>query len=45
LQTSKRIADFSNRREPKPTDEIVYFGISCDLMHPGVIARLKAAKQ
>ena len=44
LQTSTRIANFSNRREPKVDDEIVYFQLSCDLMHPGVIARIKAAK-
>ena len=45
LQTSNRISNFSNRREPRPTDTIVYFQASCDLMHPGVIARLKAAKE
>jgi len=25
LQTSNRISDFSNRKEPKATDEVVYF--------------------
>lgn len=25
LQTSTRIANFSNRREPRPEDEVVYF--------------------
>ena len=45
LQTSNRISNFSNRREPKPNDKIIYFQASCDLMHPGVIARLKAAKE
>lgn len=44
LQTSTRIANFSNRSDPKPTDTIVYFAASCDLMHPGVIERLKLAK-
>ena len=44
LQTSTRISNFSNRREPKSTDVIVYIALSCDLMHPGVIARLQAAK-
>lgn len=44
LQTSARIANFSNRRTPKPTDRVVYFQLSCDLMHPGVIERLNAAK-
>ena len=37
LQTSTRISNFSNRREPKADDEVVYFALSCDLMHPGVI--------
>lgn len=37
LQTSNRISNFSNRREPGPDDTIVYFQGSCDLMHPGVI--------
>ena len=45
LQTSTRISNFSNRSNPKPTDTIVYFGASCDLMHPGVVERLKLAKQ
>lgn len=45
LQTSTRIAHFSNKREPQPDEKIVYFSASCDLMHPGVIERLKAAKE
>ena len=45
LQTSTRIANFSNRSDPKPTDTVVYFAASCDLMHPGVIERIKLAKQ
>ena len=45
LQTSTRIALFSNRREPVPGETIVYFSASCDLMHPGVIERMKVAKQ
>ena len=44
LQTSTRIANFSNRREPGVDEDIVYFQASCDLMHPGVIARIRAAK-
>ena len=44
LQTSTRIARFSNRSEPKPTDTVVYIAASCDLMHPGVIERIKLAK-
>ena len=45
LQTSTRIALFSNRREPTANEKIVYFSASCDLMHPGVIERMKLAKQ
>ena len=45
LQTSNRIANFSNRREPKLDDEVVYFQLSCDLMHPGVIERIMEAKK
>ena len=44
LQTATRIARFSNRSEPKPSDRVVYFAASCDLMHPGVIEKLKLAK-
>lgn len=42
--TATLISNFSNKREPKMTDEIVYIALSCDLMHPGVITRLKAAR-
>ena len=45
LQTVSRIRHFSNTREPKPTDRIVYLAASCDLMHPGVIERIKKAKE
>lgn len=45
LQTSERIRNFSNKKGPKPGDTIVYFQSSCDLMHPGVIERLKLAKE
>jgi len=45
LQTSTRIANFSNRSEPKLSDTVVYFAASCDLMHPGVIERLRLAKE
>merc|ERR1712083_822457 len=31
--------------DPKPTDTIDYMHASCDLMHPGVIERLKLAKE
>ena len=45
LQTVSRIRHFSNTREPKPTDRIVYLAASCDLMHSGVIERIKKAKE
>lgn len=45
LQTSSKIAYFSNQREPLPTDTIVYMAGSLDLMHPGWIDRIKLAKE
>jgi len=45
LQTSTRIARFSNKSDPKPTDTVVYVRANCDVMHPGVVERLKLAKQ
>jgi len=45
LQTVTRIRNFSNKRVPKPTDRIVYLSASCDLMHSGVIERMKKAKE
>lgn len=45
LQTGLRINLFSNNREPKATDTIVYYSASCDLLHPGVIRRLQKAKE
>lgn len=46
LQTGARIRNFSTRlKDPKPSDKIVYYQASCDLFHPGVIERLKLAKQ
>lgn len=44
LSTSARIVNFSYGREPSENEEIVYFHGSCDLMHPGVIARIAEAK-
>lgn len=44
LLTSTRIKNFACRREAKPTDTIVYYQASCDLMHPGVIARIQKAR-
>jgi ethanolamine-phosphate cytidylyltransferase len=45
LQTATRIRNFSNSHEPKPSDRIVYYQASCDLFHPGVIERLRQAKE
>lgn len=45
LQTSAKIAYFSNQREPLPTDTIVYMAGSLDLMHPGWIDKLRMAKE
>lgn len=39
------MSNFSNGRQPAPSDKIVYIGTSCDLLHPGVINRLKIAKE
>jgi len=35
---------FSNNREPKPSDKVVYISGSFDLLHNGHIARLQKAK-
>jgi len=45
LQTVSRIRHFSNKREPKLTDKVVYLAASCDLMHSGVIERIRKAKE
>lgn len=44
LQTAHRIRNFANTHQPKATDSIVYYSASCDLMHPGVVERIKKAK-
>lgn len=40
LATTRRIMHFSNNREPKPSDKVVYISGSFDLLHNGHIARL-----
>ncbi|KAI9333305.1 hypothetical protein BDR26DRAFT_868535 [Obelidium mucronatum] len=44
LATASRIAQFSNGKEPQPTDKIVYVHGAFDLFHVGHIEFLKAAK-
>lgn len=44
LATTRRIMHFSNNREPKPTDKVVYIQGSFDLLHNGHIDTLKRAK-
>jgi ethanolamine-phosphate cytidylyltransferase len=45
LSLASRIRAFANKREPKANDKIVYYQASCDLFHPGVIDRLRQAKE
>lgn len=44
LATTRRLLHFSNNREPKPTDTVVYISGSFDLLHTGHIEMLKRAK-
>lgn len=44
LATTRRIMSFSNNREPKATDRVVYISGSFDLLHSGHIETLKRAK-
>ena len=45
MATTRRLIHFSNNREPKEGDKIIYIGGSWDLMHNGHIERLKRAKE
>lgn len=45
LQTSHRISMFSNGKIPSAGDTNVYISASCDLLHPGVIERLRRARE
>ncbi|KJE97449.1 phosphoethanolamine-cytidyltransferase [Capsaspora owczarzaki ATCC 30864] len=44
LPTSRRIVQFSEGREPKPTDRVVYVAGAFDLFHPGHVDFLEKAK-
>lgn len=45
LTTSRRISEFSNKREPKPNDIIVYMDGTFDLFHIGHVETMKRAKE
>lgn len=45
LATTRRIMHFSNNREPKPEDTVVYIQGSFDLLHNGHIEQLRKAKE
>lgn len=45
LATSRRLRQFSNTREPKATDKIVYVGGSFDIFHCGQVELLERARK
>eukprot|EP01116_Phalansterium_solitarium_P012082 TRINITY_DN2805_c0_g1_i1.p1 TRINITY_DN2805_c0_g1~~TRINITY_DN2805_c0_g1_i1.p1 ORF type:complete len:391 (+),score=126.48 TRINITY_DN2805_c0_g1_i1:103-1275(+) len=45
ITTSRKIVQFSNSREAKPTDKIVYIDGAWDLFHVGHVEALRVAKQ
>lgn len=45
LTTSRRISEFSNKKEPKPNDTIVYMDGTFDLFHIGHVETMKRAKE
>ncbi len=45
LATSRRLRQFSNTREPKPTDKIVYVDGSFDIFHCGLVEFLEKARK
>jgi ethanolamine-phosphate cytidylyltransferase len=45
IPTTKRIAQFSNSREPNRGDKVVYVDGTFDLLHPGHVSFLRKAKE
>lgn len=45
LTTSRRLSEFSNKREPKPNDVVVYMDGTFDLFHVGHVETMKRAKE
>ena len=44
LATTRRIMSFSNNREPKPTDKVIYISGSFDLLHNAHVEMLQKAR-
>lgn len=45
MATTRRIMHFSNKKDPLPTDRVVYISGSFDMLHNGHIDALKKAKE